>query len=188
MQEDLSGRSDEDLARLVQGNNQEAFAVLMDRYQKKLLRYGRRFLMQTDHIEDVVQDVFIKAYENMNSFDATRRFSPWIYRIAHNSFLTSIRNRKHEPLTHLNLDELVGYAAYEHDAAEEQERAQMHALLEQGLGLLPPHYKEILILYYLEEQSYQDIADILHIPTSTVGVRLRRARESLKKHLTQNEG
>ena len=66
----------------------------MDRYQAKLLRYGRRFLAQDDHIVDVVQDVFIKTYENIQSFDATRKFSPWIYRIAHNAFVNEIRQKK----------------------------------------------------------------------------------------------
>ena len=63
----LLDKTDEELATLVQGNNDEAFGVLMNRYQPKLLRYGRRFLVNGDHIEDVVQEVFIKTYQNIKS-------------------------------------------------------------------------------------------------------------------------
>lgn len=185
--ENLDSLSDEELARLVQGNNHDAFGVLVDRYQNKLLRYGRRFMAQTDHIEDVVQDVFIKAYENIRGFDASRKFSPWIYRIAHNAFLNTIRNRNREPLQFIDLDALVAHPAYEYDPAGEEEHKEMQKLITEGLEALSPQYKEIIILYYLEEQSYQDIADILRVPIGTVGVRLRRARAALKKHVSQKK-
>ena len=78
MDQQLGDLTDEALAALVQRNNNEAFGVLMSRYQPKLLRYGRRFLARDEHIEDAVQDIFIKTYQNIESFDATRSFSPWI--------------------------------------------------------------------------------------------------------------
>ncbi len=179
--------TDEQLAVLVQGNNHEAFGVLMDRYQSKLLRYGQRFLSHTGHIDDVVQDVFIKTYQNIQGFDASRKFSPWIYRIAHNAFLNSVRDSSRESVAFVDFDALVAHPAYEYDPAEEEERAQTARLVEEGLESLPAAYKEILILYYLEGQKYQDIADILHVPLGTVGVRLRRAREALKKHISKNK-
>lgn len=179
-------RTDEVLAKLVQGNNQEAFGVLMDRYQTKLLRYGRRFLAQDANIVDVVQDVFVKTYENIQSFDATRRFSPWIYRIAHNAFVSEIRKKKREPFTYIDLDSILAHPSYEFDPAADEERAGMQALIDKGLNSLKPAYKEVIILYYIENQSYQEISDILQVPVGTVGVRLRRARQALKEYVEGN--
>jgi RNA polymerase sigma-70 factor (ECF subfamily) len=179
-------RSDEALAALVQGNNQEALGVLMDRYQAKLMRYGRRFLAQDADIADAVQDVFIKAYENIQSFDATRRFSPWIYRIAHNTFVNELRRKSREPLLYIDLDTILAHPSYEFDPAAEEERTEMKALMDKGLSALSPAYKEVIILYYVEDQSYQEISEILEVPLGTVGVRLRRAREALKKYVEGN--
>ena len=183
MVETQDSRTDEELAALVQGNNQEAFGVLMDRYQAKLLRYGRRFLAQDEYIVDIVQDVFIKTYQNIQSFDATRKFSPWIYRIAHNAFANELRRKSRDKVVYVDLDMLVAHPSYEFDPGADEERAQMQTLIDTGLDALSPSYKEIIVLYYIEDLSYQEISDILQVPIGTVGVRLRRAREALKKYV-----
>lgn len=178
--------SDEALATLVQGNNHDAFGVLMDRYQAKLLRYGKRFLAREENIDDVVQDVFVKAYQNMRSFDAARKFSPWLYRIAHNAFVNEIRRKKREPLLYIDLDAILAHPSYEFDPAADEERVQMQSLMNKGLDALGSAYKEVIILYYIEELSYQEISDILQVPVGTVGVRLRRARLALKEYVEGN--
>lgn len=181
----LNTQSDEELAALVQGNNQEAFGVLMDRYQGKLLRYGRRFLAQSASVDDAVQDVFIKVYENIRSFDSTRKFSSWIFRIAHNEFISTLRANSRSPLA-IDMDTLVSHPSYEIDPALEEERIEMQQAIERGLEVLPEAQREVVILYYLEELSYQEISDILRIPLGTVGVRLRRARAALKKNFEKH--
>lgn len=180
----LEAISDEELAALVQGKNEEAFGVLMSRYQSTLLRYGRRFLSEDAPIEDVVQEVFIKTYQNIQSFDTTRTFSPWIYRIAHNLFVNALRSHSRQPFITVDLDMFGAHAAYEIDPAGDEERRETKILIDRGLGALLPIYREVLILYYLEQLSYQEIAEVLHVPTGTVGIRLRRAREALKKYVT----
>ena len=187
MSDDLSALTDEELARLVQGNNEEAFGVLMDRYQGRLLRYGRRFLNQEAPIDHTVQDVFIKVYTNIRSFDTTKKFAPWIYRIAHNEFVSALRSRSRQPLA-VDFDTLVAHPSYEMDPAGDEERAQTQALIARGLDALSAAHKEVLILYYLEGLSYQEISDILQVPVGTVGVRLRRARQALKKYVEQQHG
>ena len=179
----LETKTDEELAALVQGNNDGAFGVLMHRYQDKLLRYGRRFLASEEHVIDIVQEVFIKTYQNIQSFDATRAFSPWIYRIAHNAFVNALRHQRRDPVMTVDFDTLLAHPFYERDPAREEEKLEMQALLDQGLKALPPKYREVIILYYLEELRYQEIADILRVPVGTVGVRLSRAREALKQYV-----
>ncbi len=176
-------KTDEELAALVRGNNNDAFGVLMNRYQPKLLRYGKKFLANEENIKDVVQEVFIKTYQSMQSFDATRSFSTWIYRIAHNAFANAIRKKNRDPVIFLDFDALTAHPGYEIDPAGEEERKEMQILIDKGLEVLTPNYREILTLYYIEELSYQAIADILRVPMGTVGVRLSRAREALKNYV-----
>lgn len=173
---------DEELVTRAQAGDAEAFGTLVERYEKKLLRYARKFLSDPDEGVDLVQDVFIKAYQNLNSFDASRRFSPWIYRIAHNEFVNALKKRSARRtfftidfdtlFPHLTADERSDSVALERD---------IRTAIDSYLDRLDPKYREPLILYYLEELDYRSIADILHIPVSTVGVRLSRAKAALKK-------
>jgi RNA polymerase sigma-70 factor (ECF subfamily) len=173
--------SDEHLAQLIQQGDKEQFGVLMERYHKKLFRYGQKFLFDKDNIEDIVQEVFIKTYQNINSFDSTQRFSPWIYRIAHNTFINEIRRHSRNPLQFFDFDVLISHPADEDPAVKEREQNEMRTMLDSGLEKVKANYREILILYYLEELSYKEIAEILRIPVGTVGIRLKRAKDSLKK-------
>ncbi len=174
--------TDEDAAALVQRGDTHAFGILVDRYEPKLKRYGQRFLARSEDIEDIVQDAFERVYANIQGFDASLRFSPWIYRIAHNAFVNALRERRRIVDT-LDFDTLLAHAVYEDPAPEERDRADMRALIERGLAGLSPKYREVLILHYLEDHSYKDIADILEVPMGTVSIRLKRAKEALKATL-----
>lgn len=177
-------RTDEELVLEIQKGAEEPFGVLMDRYNQKLVRYGRKFLSNPDNIDDLVQEIFIKVYQNIQSFDAARKFSPWIYRIAHNSFVNQIRKNENEPLFFFNFDTVIEHPLYTDPTLEEKENEEMRVLVNKGVESLSPAYREIVTLHYYEGLSYQEIADILHIPIGTVGVRLRRAREILSKTMS----
>ena len=88
----MENLNDENLVELVQKGDIEMFGSLVERYEQKMLRYAGRFLFDHDNAQDAVQEVFIKAYTNIASFDLTKRFSPWLYRIAHNYFINEILN------------------------------------------------------------------------------------------------
>ena len=180
--------TDEELARRLQGGDEQALTELMRRYSAKLVRYGRRFLSSDDSIGDVVQDVFISVYENIRDFDSTRRFSPWVYRIAHNAFVDVLRKRSKEPLSleSLELDRIIPHPLYEDPAEGEKEKEEIRVLLERSLSRLTAAQREVVDLYYFEDFTYQEIADILRIPIGTVGIRLSRAKQALKKHLPQD--
>jgi RNA polymerase sigma-70 factor (ECF subfamily) len=173
--------TDEQLARKVQAGDAASFGILMERYEVKLLRYGRKFISEQEDITDIVQEVFISAYRNMQSFDASQKFSPWIYRIAHNRFVNALRKTSRAPFFSIDFDSLISHPAAPEDTKSHAEEKEMKALVEKGLEKLPQKYREILILYYLEELSYKEIADVLQVPTGTVGIRLLRAKEALSK-------
>lgn len=187
MDEAHVGTTDEDLALKVQKGDGELFGVLMRRYEKKLMRYGKRFLSDQDNIDDVVQDVFIKTYQSIKSFDISQKFSPWIYRIAHNTFINEIRKNSRGPIPVFDFDTIISHPVYEDPALKEREQKEMRVLLDKGLDKITPTYREVLILFYLEELSYKEIADILHTPVGTVGIRLKRAKEALKKVYKEKE-
>lgn len=174
--------TDEQVAMRVQGGDAEAFGVLMTRYEPKLARYARKFLIDADDSADIVQDVFLKAYENIQSFDASRRFSPWIYRIAHNEFVNAIKKRSSRNTTFtIDFDTLFPTLAAAETADSAALERDTRELVERYLGKIDPKYREPLILYYLEELDYRAIADILRIPVSTVGVRLMRGKTMLRR-------
>lgn len=177
--------TDEQLASAVQRGDTERFGELVSRYEAKLLRYGRRFLSESADIEDIVQDAFLRAYENIQSYDPGQPFSPWMYRIAHNAFVNRLRKASRSPIALPDFDTLLAHSAYEDPAPRERDQEDMKRLVEEGLQSLSPKYREALILYYLEELPYKEIAEVLQVPVGTVGIRLARAREALKKALPE---
>lgn len=172
--------TDEVLAAKVKRGDETAFATLLDRYSPKLTRYGRRFLRDPQDVDEAVQDAFIAAYRNFQSYDLGQRFSPWMYRIAHNTFIDILRRKKREPIP-FDLDVLAPHLTYDDPMPREKENAELRVVLERGLLKLSPAYREVIDLYYFEEMSYRDIADIMHVPVGTVAIRLSRAKASLKK-------
>jgi len=175
--------TDQEIARLVQAGDKEAFGLLIERYEKRILRYGRRFLSDNDDITDVVQDVFVKAYININDFDVSRSFSSWIYRIAHNEYVNRLKKKKQIPFSFFEwrsdiiFPHLIANEESDYVASSRIDRD----MLEKCMSELVPNYREVLVLSFYEELSYQEISEILHVPISTVGVRLRRAREAVRK-------
>jgi RNA polymerase sigma-70 factor (ECF subfamily) len=180
-------QTDEQVAFLVQKGDKEAFGILMDRYEKKLFSYARKFLTGQDNIEDVVQEVFIKTYKNIKYFDISQKFSPWIYRIAHNTFVNALREKSKNPLRFFDFDTFLGHQVYEDTMPIEKEQERMLKVIDQGLDKLSPDYREIIILYYIQNLSYKEIADVLHIPIGTVSVRLLRAKNALKKYVPNEQ-
>lgn len=178
---DDHAQSDEEVVRRILEGNTELFSILVERYQPKLLRYGQRFLATKEHIEDVVQEVFIKVYENLRSFNTARRFSPWIYRIAHNAFVNTLRERRREAVPFFDPDVLFPHPVAPDNPEKDASKTEMKRVLDQNLNELPGKYREPLVLFYLEELSYDEISEILRLPISTVGVRLNRGRSLLKK-------
>lgn len=178
-------KSDEVIAKEVQDGNHDSFGVLIERYEKKLTRYGRRFLSDVYDIEDVVQDVFMKAYIHINSFDTSRSFSSWIYRIAHNEYVNVLKKKKETSFFSLFefdafFPQIVsGKNPYDEAiAGEEKER------VEKAIVKLVPKYREPLLLFMYEDKSYEEISDILQIPKATVGVRIMRAKKQLGELLS----
>lgn len=164
------------------------FGELVDRYQARLARYIARLGVQDpDDRDDVLQDIFIKVYKNLNSFDQSLSFSAWIYRIAHNEAVSWYRRRKARPEGYLVADSEAVLALVSDDGLDRPEehfdRDIDAALLVRGLEKLDDKYRDILLLRYFEHLEYEQISDVLKIPVGTVGTLVHRAKKQLKKNL-----
>src|SRR5437667_12088116 len=92
---DQPEQKDEELASLIQSGKIEFFSILMGRYEAKILRYASKFLYNKDDAQDAVQEIFTKVYVNIQSFDSKRKFSPWLYRLAHNELINTLSKNRH---------------------------------------------------------------------------------------------
>ena len=173
--------SDELLAESVSKGNTEMFGIIVERYEEKLSRYGRKFLSDKEDIKDLMQDIFLRTYENIKSFDPSLKFSSWIYRIAHNTFVNYLKKKSNNPLVFVDFDTFLAHPIYEDPSEREREWKELEKMFGECLGKLSLKYREVLVLYYSEELSYKEIADILKIPQGTVGIRVKRGREALQK-------
>jgi len=186
--EDLSRQSDAALVRMAL-ENQDDFVFLVERYRGRLASYVRRLTnVNSEEAEDILQEVFIKVYLNLNAFDEHLKFSSWIYRITHNQVISSHRKLKARPEGYVvDLDD----QAAKNLAAEIDLKVQIDAkIMQAAVGLvlrqLEDKYREVLILKFLEEKSYQEISDILKKPLGTVASLLNKAKAEFKKALLQS--
>jgi RNA polymerase sigma-70 factor (ECF subfamily) len=178
----LTQETDEQLAVLAV-TDQRAFAVLVDRYQGKLLRFIKTISnVMHEEAEDILQEAFIKAYRNLNGFDKDQSFSSWIYRIVRNETISHYRKRSVRPEGHLEREDEESLDRFAHrmNIAAETERSEEAGLVRKALDELDPKYRDVLILQFLEEKDYKEISDILHIPMGTVATRINRAKERFK--------
>jgi RNA polymerase sigma-70 factor, ECF subfamily len=181
MEEPASLLKDEEIVQLIQSGKVGLFGILINRYESKIGRYARKFIFDKEDISDVLQDIFIKTYTNIQSFDTKRKFSSWLYRIAHNELVNAIKKRKKQTLPFFDLDTFFPYDFFDRDNVNQRiDNQETEKAINQCLGKLEPKYREPIVLYYLEELTYEEIADIMQIPTSTVGVRIKRAKKIMK--------
>jgi RNA polymerase sigma-70 factor (ECF subfamily) len=175
----LNDQTDEAIALKVQTGDTQQFGFLVERYEPKMMRYAKKFLFAYHDSEDLVQDVFLKAYSNIQGYDANRKFSSWLYRIAHNVFIDAIRKKGKEPLPFFDPDTIFPHPVAKDDPVKELSDREMKDSLTKCLDQLDPKYREILILFYFEDMDYESISEVIQIPKSTVGIRLKRGKAKL---------
>lgn len=168
--------SDEELVNQVRVNDKNLYGILIKRYQDKLLRYANYLIGDENVSADVVQESFIKAYINLNSFDITKKFSSYLYRIVHNEAVNYFKKNKRQVLMGDNEDFDSGLSI-----EDDYVRKELKINMDKCLSQIPLIYSEPLSLYFLEDKSYEEISDILRIPMGTVATRISRAKLIMKK-------
>lgn len=165
----------------------EAFALLIERYEQKLLRYLERLGVGTkEDREDILQNAFIKAYKNLNSFDPTLAFSSWMYRITHNEAMSFFRAKRIRPQVALTNESEALLSELRDEDADTSAAAELRLSregLSKALAELPEAYRDALILRFFEERSYAEMSDILEMPIGTVSTLIHRAKRALREML-----
>ena len=186
-------KTDEELAQLAV-KEQAYFLYLMKRYESKLLNYILKISnFHHDDAQDVLQDVFIKVYRNLNSFDCSLKFSSWIYRITRNQVISSHRKNKSRA-TNISWDieindHILNNLIFDFDVNREVDLQFLRKNIEKILNNLDKKYQEVLILRFFEEKDYREISDILKKPMGTVATLLSRAKKQfLEKVKKENIG
>ena len=164
------------------------FEDLISRYEQKLLRYAMSLGLDYSSSQDVVQETFIKSYQNIQAFNVKKgTFSSWIYRIAHNCSIDFFRRNKNYAYPE---DETWWDSVIDQDSpnlARELDTALSLRKLMASAQTLPLKYKEPLLLFYLQNKSYKQISEILRMPVATVSTRVRRAKMLLQKEILKEE-
>ena len=160
----------------------------MNRYYLKLSRYIYRLSgLLPDEIEDVLQNVFIKAYRHLNDFDSNLSFSSWIYRITHNEAIDYLRSSKRKSIiiqADQDDDFIHSIPDSSMDFLKELDDDLMKIHVSSILQSINERYRTVLLLKYIEEKNYSEISDILEIPMGTVATLIHRAKEEFKKMLS----
>ncbi len=156
----------------------QAFAALVEQYEKPVFNVALRMLRNPEDARDVAQTVFMKAYQNLSSYDPQFKFYSWIYRMAINESLNilRVRDRSAGPV-----DEQL--AADDAGPIELLAEGQRRDAVLDAVQKLKPEYRAVIVLRYFVDRSYEDMGQILGIEASKVKSRLYEARQLLKEQL-----
>lgn len=173
------------IARAVAGDH-EAFATLYTYYSSAVYTHVLYRLGNASEAEDAVQEIFVRAYLKLHTFDQSRALRPWLLRVASNYCTDLLRRRI--SLRRLFLPVPLDDVAYElRDPAASPERSALHnerrAMVRQALQDVPDTYREVLILFYWNDLSYPEIRAVTGLNDNTLKTRLRRGREHLARAL-----
>jgi len=190
----ISEMDDHSLLAATREGDEAAFQEIVRRYRNQITNYVYRMIDDYDRAVDIAQETFVRVYMNMERYQATYSFSTYIYRIAHNLAITELRQRKRRRLIPLptffsdkdseevevDLPDQGQVLADEAMIASERRQAVTTAI-----ASLPEKYRAALVLCDLEEKSYEEISEVLGLPTGTVKSRINRARNLLKEKLRE---
>ncbi|MBU0577945.1 RNA polymerase sigma factor [Patescibacteria group bacterium] len=189
--QDYSKKTDAELVSLTL-KDQEVFLYLMERYEKKLFRYIRHFSgVNRETAEDILQEVFIKIYKNLNDFDLDLGFSSWVYRITHNETINQIKKINRHKTLPIETDDddvksLIDILESDVNIVKDIKKKDLQQKVRKVLSMLSPDFREILILRYLDEKDYKEISDILKKPMGTVATLINRAKAQFKQIAEKN--
>jgi len=179
MSRDILEKTDEELVKLSL-LDKENYLYLMRRYEPKLMRYIFRLTNSPkEDAEDILQEVFLKVYLNLNDFNPKLKFSSWIYRICHNKVISHWRKINASPKSVELFDNDPKFSS-DTPIYRELDQKLDKAKIDEILVKMPLKYRVVLVLRFFEEKDYGEIADILKSPVGTVGTLILRAKKQFK--------
>lgn len=183
-----SSLEDDEFVDRAREGDSSAYRELMEKYQKPLYFHVLKMVKNHEQVEDLVQEAFVKAFENLSSYNKNYAFSTWLYRITTNHTIDYLRKKK---LKTVSMDEPIktkeGEMSMQISGKAETDRKiikeQRSKIIKKAIDELPEKYRKVIEMRHLEELSYQEISDNLDLPLGTVKAHIFRAREMLYKAL-----
>lgn len=180
---------EQDDARLVfasKNGDQDAFSLLVQRYQRRVFNLVFRMLQNYEETCEITQETFLAAWQGLPAFRGEARFTTWLYRIAYNCSLKQLAARKRDQALQVALQSEQALEDEEHPSAN-LARLDNQELVQEQLSQLPPKYRVVLILRHLQDMTYEEMAEVLTMPIGTIKTHLFRARNLLKERLQSFE-
>ena len=175
---------DVEVIKKVLAGQQDLYGLILDRYQKPIFNFIYRFFGNYALAEDLTQDTFLRCYQFLKSYDQKRKFSTWLYTVAKNLCIDHLKKRS--PGREISLERVLPVVEKKNSSLPQDQnpqrmciRSQEDARLFEGLGELEPTRRLVLVLYYFQGLTYQEIAETLSVPVSTVKIRIFRAKKAL---------
>ena len=173
--------SDKELMELIQAGDDKAFGVLVERFQDRLLNFVGRIITDRETAEELVQETFLRIFNQKNSYAPEYAVSTWIYTIALNLARSELRKRKLRRF--LSLDFIKEEADVELADKINLKAESLAPIIQRAIEKLPDDYKTAFILCDIQRLPYQQIAEVMRVPVGTVKSRINRARSMLRDKL-----
>jgi RNA polymerase sigma-70 factor (ECF subfamily) len=184
-------KTDPELVAGALKGSQDAYRELVKRFERPVYSLIVRMVQDAATAEDLAQEVFVKAFRRLNTYDPQWKFSSWLFKIAHNTTIDHLRRGTPEtvPLEAEEDDGRGSLAAVLADEAAEDpraaaERRDLARSLERAISSLRPEYRQAVLMFYAHGASYQDICEVTGLPLGTVKTNLHRARKELAQAMT----
>jgi RNA polymerase sigma-70 factor, ECF subfamily len=185
--------SDQDLVARARQGSEKAYRELLDRYQRPVFSIVYRMIRDRERAEDLAQETFVRVFNHIDRYDPRFKFSSWIFKIATNLTIDSIRRKEVETVSidgsrNAVTDEQIestriALPSPDENPEELLEAKQLGAEIEEAIGRLRPEYRAAILLRHVEGREYQEIADILSLPLGTVKTYIHRGRNELRDSL-----
>jgi RNA polymerase sigma factor (sigma-70 family) len=181
----MKNLSDIDIINSVRRGNHNDYSLLIDRYKDRAYSLLKRMLKSELDAEEVLQDCFLKAFNSLNSFREESKFSTWFYKIVYNTALTTIASKKRKLEQEMSsIDEHFDLGEYDNKIYAESENASQYVL--KMVNKLPVKYGLVIILFYIDNLSLNEISQVMGMSLVNVKVMLHRSRNSLRKILEKH--
>jgi len=184
----VSSQAEQDDTQLVkasQQGDQDAFAFLVQRHQRRVFNMSLRMLQDYEEASEITQEAFLAAWQGLPSFRGEACFATWLYRIAYNCSLRHLEQRKQERALQaaIQAEQILEEVNKEKQAEDILELRDLQTMLREHMEKLSAKYRIVLILRHFQEMTYEEMADILTMPIGTIKTHLFRARNLLKARL-----
>ena len=166
------------------GGDREAFGALVEQYRDNVYRLAYRMCGNAYVADEAAQEAFVAAWRALPNFRGDAKFSTWLYRLTTNAAIDVMRREKRHQT--VGDGEMVDLADDADSPQETVERTEQQEAVQKALSTLSEEYREVLLLRYMEELDYAEIAEVLQLPSGTVKSRINRAKAALKAALLKS--